>query len=326
MPGEREQRAPKSEKAFRMTTREGGTARPVVKEKAETKKKPRPPKETPPAPERKPDGPRGYRAIKLAASIVVLACFFVLGVLVGRGSAPVSFDIDGLRNQLVTASSAISERIAQIKGGESEVSFYDDLGLADADITISDPRSYRPEYSVAPQGPVAAEESAVTTEDGEGQEETIAAEETYDGKTLEPKVKPKTDFSGYLALQQPGASGVQTRPAAQPQPQPAVQERQPPVQQQPERKPESAAVVAGSEVPKGSFSVQVAALRNEADAKKFLQSLGQKGFSGRVEKTVVGEGTWYRIRIGVYKTRAQAEEDLQRLVKAGIKSPMIVTN
>lgn len=314
MPGEREQRTPQNKsKAFRMS----GAGEAPAKTRAPRKKDPaEPAPDYDYEPRRK---PKGYRLIKTVVVVAVLAWFFVMGILVGRGSAPVRFEIDGLRDQLVTASAAISERIAQIRGGESEVSFYDNLGTADADITISDPRSYRPEYSVAPAGTGEAE-SGETAADADAAE-VVVAEEDYDGKTLEPKVKPKTEFSGYVALKQAGREPDAAQAQASP-PMPPPERPQPPVRE-PER---GSTVVAGDDVPQGSFSVQVAALRNEADAKKFLQSLGQKGFSGRVEKTVVGEGVWYRIRIGVYKTRAAAEEDLQRLIKTGIKSPMIVTN
>lgn len=275
-----------------------------------------------------------FRKLRLIVAVVIWGWFFTMGVLVGRGTAPVSFDIDNLRSQLVTASAAISERIAQIGGEDESVDFYDSLGQADTDIDISDPRNYRPEYSVAPTGETPDEFVPVIS-DGDGADGTEPVLGTpdevhiddYEGKILAPQVKPKTEFDGYLALKQAGNQVA----AAQPQAQVPVQTQTPvretpPAAQQPTSIATNANANRGGDVPQGSFSVQVAAVRGEAEAKAFLQSLGQKGFSGRVEKTTVGSDVWYRVRVGVYQTRAQAEAELQKLIKIGIKSPMIVTN
>lgn len=338
MSGQREPRAPQSmEKAFRMTAEKPKAPphapraeRPVRQERAVA------PaalsyEDEPPQRRRKPPRQRKpFRKIKFLVTIIVLGWFFVMGVLVGRGTAPVSFDIDDLRNQLVTAAAPISERIAQTRN-DGGVDFYDSLGQEGADIHIADPRNYRPEYSVAPEGAsalAADDPNAVSIDEG-GDLVDVGDEahlDTFEGKTLTPQVKPKTDFDGYLALKQAGNQVAQATPQVQttaPEAaRPAVTTQTPPVE--PNRGVST--VVAGGDVPKGSFSVQVAAVRGENEARAYLENLGRKGFSGRVEKTTVGEGVWYRVRVGVYQTRAQAEEDLQKLIKIGIKSPMIVTN
>lgn len=273
---------------------------------------------------RKPRKP--FRLLRFITTIVVLGWFFVMGVLVGRGTAPVSFEIDNLRSQLVTASAVISERIAQIGGNDETVDFYKSLGQTDTDINISDPRSYRPDYSVAPLGDNENETPETPVSDAaEGGEPVLGTPDElhiddYEGKILAPLVKPKTEFDGYVALKQ---AGNQVAQVAQPQPPPPTTVRETPQAATPQ--PAVNANVNGG-VPKGSFSVQVAAVRGENEARAFLQSLAQKGFSGRVEKTTVGSDIWYRVRVGVYQTRAQAEDELQKLIKIGIKSPMIVTN
>lgn len=340
MSGQREQRTLQSmEKAFRMTA-----AKPLESSRApKAERPPRPSRpvrsesdyaEEPPRRQRKPKQRKPFRLVKLVFTIVVLAWFFIMGVLVGRGTAPVTFDIDGLRNQLVTASAVISERVAQIGGGnDSTVDFYDSLGQEGADIHIADPRNYRPEYSVAPEG----DSLATVTGDGlpEGGEtpeagvddEVLLGDAAWDGKVLEPQVKPKTDFDGYLALKQAGNQVATAQPQPQTQtPETVRQTTTPPTATDADRGGSTSSVSGGGQAVKGTVSVQVAAVRGEAEAKAFLESLGKKGFSGRVEKTTVGEGVWYRVRVGVYQSRAQAEEDLQKLIKIGIKSPMIVTN
>lgn len=329
MSGQREPRAPQNmEKAFRMS----------AEKPAAPPRPPRAVRQEPAAPSgggsadeaprgRKPAKPRKpFRKLKFFATIVVLGWFFVAGILVGRGTMPVSFDIDDLRNQLVTAAAPISERIAQTRN-DGGVDFYDSLGQEGADIHIADPRNYRPEYSVAPSGIDAA--AVVDPEAPLADQEEVLADgaeaslDTFAGKTLEPQVKPKTEFAGYLALKQADIQTAQIQTQTPPERPQAVTAPQtaPPVSNQ-----TLSPVAAGGDVPKGSFSVQAAAVRGENEARAFLENLSKKGFSGRVEKTTVGEGVWYRVRVGVYQTRAQAEEDLQKLIKIGIKSPMIVTN
>lgn len=340
MSGQREKRAPQSmEKAFRMSaTKPAAQARAVKAERPVRSSRPVMPEsdydEELPRRQRKVKQRKPFRLVKLVFTVVVLAWFFIMGVLVGRGTAPVTFDIDGLRNQLVTASAVISERVAQIGGGsDGTVDFYDSLGREGADIHISDPRNYRPEYSVAPEGdsltagigdgpPEGGETPAAGVDD-----EVLLGDAAWDGKVLEPQVKPKTDFDGYVALKQAGSqvAAAQTPPQTQTPEVVRPAAAQTPAATDAERGG-SAVVSGGGQAVKGTFSVQVAAVRGEAEAKAFLESLGKKGFSGRVEKTTVGEGVWYRVRVGVYQSRAQAEEDLQKLIKIGIKSPMIVTN
>lgn len=330
MSGQREPRAPQNmEKAFRMSAEKpAAPSRPPRTARQEPAVPPgggytdEPPRGRKPSKQRKP-----FRKLKFFATIIVLGWFFVAGVLVGRGTMPVSFDIDDLRNQLVTAAAPISERIAQTRN-DGGVDFYDSLSQEGADIHIADPRNYRPEYSVAPSGvPAGADEDPETPATDENDvlaDGSEIAPDAFEGKTLEPQVKPKTEFAGYLALKQADIQTAQAQTQTVPpdrtqtitEPQtPATTSNQTP-----------SPVVAGGDVPKGSFSVQAAAVRGENEARAFLENLSKKGFSGRVEKTTVGEGVWYRVRVGVYQTRAQAEEELQKLIKIGIKSPMIVTN
>lgn len=334
MAGNKQQYEPQNmERAFRMS--QGKAPRPPRAENASPPRRqraimPENDYDESPLSRRRVKQRKPFRLIRLIATVIVLGWFFTMGVLVGRGTTPVHFDIDNLRSQLVTASAVISERIAQIGGGDESVDFYDSLGQTGADINISDPRNYRPEYSVAPAGTSTDELVPTIIGDGEdGAEVLTTADEVhidgFDGKTLEPKIPPKTEFAGYLALKQAGTQVAAAQPAQQPQAQTPPQ-----ATQQPQSATANAnrgnQVADNGNVPQGSFSVQVAAVRGEAEAKNFLQNLAQKGFSGRVEKTTVGEGVWYRVRVGVYQTRAQAEEELQKLIKIGIKSPMIVTN
>lgn len=288
-----------------------------------------------------------FRKLKFIIFLAAAAWLFVAGVLVGRGTSPVFFDVDQLRNQLVTASAPISERIFHT--GDEGVDFYDTLGQSGVDTQITDPRNYRPEYAQAPTDDSVVTDPALG-DAGAGDPAQIAAlsddplleENAYGGKILEPQVKPKTEFPAYVALKASGAR-VETAASSATQPQQTVQQQNPavqesqtlaPTQNKPQNRPQTQAATMGNgqlqtvtaNAGQGSFAVQVAAVRGEDEARALLNNLDQKGFKGWIEKTTVGEGVWYRVRVGPYANRTVAEDYLQRLTKIGIKSPMIVSN
>lgn len=277
-------------------------------------------------PERAPRKKRKFRLFKLVVFVFVAAWLFGIGVMVGRGTAPIEFDTEELRSQLVTAGTDIAENIARMTGkDENGMGFFEDLSNPDADTTLTDQRTFRRDYAVAP---LSDEELAALAQAEEYHEsDEMVLGELFEGKTLAPAVRDKTAFAGYRRLQDMGeaVADAGARPTIQAPPvtPPQTVTQQPPATQEP---PRTAMSSNQSDIPKGSFSVQVAAVRGEDEAKAYLRSLGEKGFSGRVEKTIVGEGTWYRVRVGLYANRADAEADLQRLVRIGVKSPMIVTN
>jgi cell division protein FtsN len=71
---------------------------------------------------------------------------------------------------------------------------------------------------------------------------------------------------------------------------------------------------AAAEVSQG-YTIQVAALRMQEDAEKIIQSLKTRGYSaylvkGRPERQ---EDPWYRVRIGQFSGRSEAEEHLHEL-------------
>jgi cell division protein FtsN len=59
----------------------------------------------------------------------------------------------------------------------------------------------------------------------------------------------------------------------------------------------------------GTWSVQVAAYKRQAEADKLVSSLSQRGYQARVD----ADGTWFRVRIGRYATARDAEEALRRI-------------
>jgi len=64
----------------------------------------------------------------------------------------------------------------------------------------------------------------------------------------------------------------------------------------------------------GSLSLQVASYKVRDAAKGLLENLSAEGYTGTIQVADLGErGTWYRVRIGPYKSEDDANEDLEKL-------------
>jgi cell division septation protein DedD len=64
--------------------------------------------------------------------------------------------------------------------------------------------------------------------------------------------------------------------------------------------------------PKSFFTVQVKATQSSNEADKFAKKLRGQGYQSLVaEAEVEGKGKWYRVRVGKFDTRAQADHYLQ---------------
>jgi len=74
----------------------------------------------------------------------------------------------------------------------------------------------------------------------------------------------------------------------------------------------------------GSTAVQVASTKDKGSAAvlvKKLKQLGYAAFSIRAE--VPNKGTWYRVRVGPYRTKAEAEQMRDELMKDGFKGIVV---
>lgn len=79
----------------------------------------------------------------------------------------------------------------------------------------------------------------------------------------------------------------------------------------------------------GQYTVQIGASQREEEAKKLVKSLLSKGYPAFIKVAEIpGRGTWYRIRVGTFKTREEAElyRDNLKNGNPGIKSALIKVN
>ncbi|HEU5249695.1 MAG TPA: SPOR domain-containing protein [Thermoanaerobaculia bacterium] len=74
----------------------------------------------------------------------------------------------------------------------------------------------------------------------------------------------------------------------------------------------------------GGFRIQVLSVSSRADAEADSARLSRQGFPARVEPGTGPRGTVYRVRVGPYGTRQEAEEASRRLASQGRRDTWIV--
>ncbi|MGD9731822.1 MAG: SPOR domain-containing protein [Desulfamplus sp.] len=72
-----------------------------------------------------------------------------------------------------------------------------------------------------------------------------------------------------------------------------------------------------------SYTIQIASFNTEADAVRHIAKLSSQGYSAYKSSGMVGDKTWYRIRIGSFTSITEAKESLKQLENSGIKGLII---
>jgi cell division septation protein DedD len=181
------------------------------------------------------------------------------------------------------------------------------LGEADALTSRpSEPPSARGGTEPPPSGAIST--SALPPVQGQ-----VANDELSYYNRLEAAGAPKET----LKPAPPSDSATKNAPPQEPAP-PAA--RATPPARTPVEAPKATAK-ASAEPPGGFFSVQVSALRSRAGADAVLKQLSARGFDGYIVGPQ-GGSSLYRVRVGKYKDRRDAEELGRRLEKENFK-PLI---
>jgi cell division protein FtsN len=210
----------------------------------------------------------------------VCAWMFFIGVLVGRGTAPIKFDIAGLQKKLEASREELKNKEQQRAQGKSgivkdktKLDFYEALRDNREDTQIGK-KKLSPSISKKVE-PLPAKKPPLTI-DGNAEKKII--------ENAEP---PKTG-STKLSQKPPIASKSKTGPSVK------------------------------------TYTIQAVSVKDARDADRLVAELKKKGFHAyRAIGKVPGQGIWYRVRIGDYKSRASARHTLNQLKKAGLK-PIVV--
>jgi len=198
----------------------------------------------------------------LCAVFFVSAWMFILGVLVGRGTAPVHFDVEALQKELAALKESVKIKEKPWYRNRSE----------------PDRQTAELEFHEALKKDKIESQLAMGA-----------------GRTVKQPVRPqKSEVSAKPKPSVGKASGPTGAPA---------------------RPPEKSGA-AGT----GGFAVQVAALKDAGSAEAKAAEFSRKGYPAySTSATVAGRGTWYRVRIGNFGSRAEALQILEKLKKENIK-------
>jgi cell division septation protein DedD len=237
---------------------------------------------------RKPVWQLSRRGVYGTIALVLAACAwtFFLGVLVGRGTAPVRFDMAKLGQDLKTLREQVQhdqarqlQTYSEAIENKADLDFYEDLKASGENLSI-DPNLTRsppqPTVVTAPSEPIEAAETPAPSD--------------VPVKRRRPGLQPKK----------------------------SVIVRQP----LPEQKPVASET---STAPAGSFTLQVASLRDAKMADEMVARLRREGYHVvRSNVTIPGKGDWYRIQVGRFTDRQAATATIRALESKGLK-PILVS-
>jgi cell division septation protein DedD len=222
----------------------------------------------------------------LGVIFILCAWMFIIGVLVGRGTAPVKFDIDGLQTKL-----EISKQDQKKKAG----------GQLRGDSSIVKDKTKLDFYEALPED-----------------RKDTKIDEKKSTRVISKKVEPLPD------KKPPKTTGKKATQKSTPKKETAVKSGA--VNKEPAKQPPKQHIASKSEAKPSEkvYTVQVAAVKVAKDADRLVAQLKKKGYPAyRTISKVQGKGIWFRVRVGVYNRRTDARATKQKLEKSGMK-PIIV--
>ncbi|MBU0993615.1 MAG: SPOR domain-containing protein [Proteobacteria bacterium] len=218
---------------------------------------------------------------------LVSGSMFFLGILVGRGTAPLKFDIDELQQELSSFKKTFTIESTETRpeklSDQPELEFFDALKHDGDDKELN--------IKIIKQAPLP-----ISKEDYEPQPESESAEDKND-------IAPDTQITTPIKEDKGLLSTEQTK-----LPPPAENEK----------------TIPDNLEKDGRYTIQVAAFRQADDADRLVKKLSSKGYHAyRSIGKVTDKGIWFRVRIGAYGKREQAKPVLERLEKDKIKGILL---
>ncbi|MCP3944528.1 MAG: SPOR domain-containing protein [Desulfobacteraceae bacterium] len=234
---------------------------------------------------------------------------FFLGIMVGRGSSPVTFDTQKFQKRL----GVIVEQLEKKDGPEKKVDlqFYDVLDepfLQEVAGKQNNPDEIIPkkQTQVVPSGvPVKTSRKKVTWHKAflnKRLSRDTPGEDDGPGSNLRAKSQvPATDLHKLASKK-------------------IIEKKSPAFSKDSEK---AGDFLDGEQLPSGVYTVQIAAYKSFADAVTQMAVLRKKGF---VPYRTLGKSqgvTWYRVRMGAFATRDAAARYVEKLKQAKIKAMII---
>ncbi len=229
---------------------------------------------------RKPSSSRKGLALWIFLIFFVSAWMFILGILVGRGTAPVQFDIKKLQNELAALKEdVVREELERFKidsnsaNNKTEMNFYEEL------IVTKDGDSLNIDTSEQKEEPLPEnkEKDSLNIDTSEQKKEPLPENTVSKPK----KIGPSEEALSVKAHQ--------------------------------ESKPET---ISKTDITNKNLTIQVASFKDPNVADKMVEELNKKGYPAyRSLGKIPGKGIWYRVRIGYFSSKSEAGSMLKMLKK-----------
>ncbi|MCP4020551.1 MAG: SPOR domain-containing protein [Desulfobacteraceae bacterium] len=241
------------------------------------------------------------RILKYSIYIFIIGWIFLLGILVGRGTAPVTFDTQQFQKRLA----AIANEHGQKKEADSEekleLQFYKVLDK-----------------------PVQEEEPAPLNP-GKPNKSSEIIPQKIDEVPQNIPVKKSRKYETFKTSAKKQVSKPETKPSSQ------KQKKTQTLKKEPNPTPEKSAKKVQKDQPKEktvnvSYTIQIAAYKDFKDAVSQMADLKKNGFDSYRIKAQKDGQTWYRVRSGSFKTKTLADQYLKKLKKVNINGMVIKRN
>jgi DedD protein len=234
------------------------------------------------------------------AATVVSVVIFLCGVLVGRGVR--------------------AERIAVQSAALSEAPTPEILPSAPSSSTPASQAGADPR-TAAPPAPVDDLSYSDRVEKSSGVEADIRPDSVKAAEAKKAAATEPTTEKPSAPAPAPAASKADSVEKPQKLDKSAHAEKAPRPAPVPKPMPEPAAAVAKETTPPpsaatpGDYAVQVAAVNARGDADAIAKRFSSRGYTAYVEVPPNGTGTVFRVRIGTFKTKREAETIAAKLLK-----------
>jgi cell division septation protein DedD len=212
------------------------------------------------------------------------AWMFVLGLLVGRGTAPVKFDIAALEKKIEASKKddlgkqkemPVQKEAFTVKD-KTELDFYETLEENKVDTKVP-----------ALQKPKAVERKI------EKPVEKTVSQKRAPAKTDPQKAEPQKSKPVKTSQKKKSTKG-------------------------------KVAAVKKTHAAGPIYTIQAASVKDPKDADQLVQKLKKSGYPAyRAIGKIPGKGIWFRVRIGKYKSKSEALGIMKKLKKDGMK-PILV--
>jgi len=290
--------------------------------------------------------------VKYLGLIMLSGWMFFIGLLVGRGTAPVQFDTGWFQERLamIFDDSKPEESVLE----KPELDFYVALQKSDTneDYDLKLQRPSVSEDGTAPLSEVTPSDLTQESLQKPLKRSRKAMTSKLAGKQIVSGTKPTADGGERLADGSSGSTGdgmnlkrlfsrnrqsgelgsvnkEQTNVLSSRSGDrggDAVSDQQPVTLASRSDKIKSTSQseeIKGGQLTAYSYTIQIASFPSEADAQNHIAKLGEKGYSAYKSSGMVGDKIWYRIRIGSFNNITEANASLKKLEESGIKGLII---